>query len=330
VSDAYASAAKGTPALQISALFPLQPTEMSQLVPFGQLVRESSATRLWLGQALSIESHPALACLAGTGCRIPVGIGVGLMALRHPVDAAMQARSLAALMGHPVTIGYGAADPGFVASLHGRPYQRPAAAVEEYITVARGLLTGKRVVHHGDLFDVDHVLPAFEHPPVEIGAGVLRPAMARAAGRCADAAITWLTPRRYLRETIVPALNAGRGPAAAPRLICMVQAGVDRPGRNPMLLAQHGAGNHLRTLHYTDMLRKAGLDVHRSDPAAGARELVEEGVFAYGKPGDIAAELLRYQEIGVSEVILNVTGVALFHGLDAALNDLHEILGEFG
>jgi hypothetical protein len=184
--------------------------------------------------------------------------------------------------------------------------------------------------HRGLQFDVDHVLAPLTHPPVEIGAGVLRPAMARAAGRSADAAITWLTPRSYLADTIVPALCRADRPDGPPRLIAMVQAGIDRPGRNPNLLAQNGSGSHLRAVHYTDMLRRAGLDVHRSEPASGARELVEAGVYVFGKAGDIAAELQRYHDIGVSEIVLNLTGVTLLYGMDAALADMAEIVAEFG
>jgi len=314
--------------IDVSVLFPIQPTDIREVLPFGQLVRESGAARLWMGQSLMIESHPAFAFLAGTGCRVPVGIGVGLIPLRHPLDAALQARALAVLMEHPVTVGYGASDPGFVTSVLGAPYERPAAAVEEYISIVRALLNERRVDHRGCTFRVSARLEPLDHPRVEVGAGVLRPAMARAAGRCADVAITWLTPPRYLRDVILPALVAARR-TAAPRLVTMVQVGVDRPRRNPMLLAQYGAGNHLRTQHYTDMLRRAGLDVHPSDPVAGARQLVEQRLYVFGKPGDIAAELRRYREAGVDEVILNVTAVALLYGMDAALADLRDVLSEF-
>lgn len=313
--------------IKVSVLFPIQPTDMKQLLPFGHLVRESSATRLWLGQSMMIESHPALAYLAGTGCEIPVGISVGLMPLRHPLDAALQARALAKLMVHPVTIGYGAAEPRFVTGMLGAPYARPAAAVEEYVTIVRQLVRGDRVDHRGPLFQVSARLDPLDHPPVEIGAGVLRPVMAHAAARCADAAITWLTPPSYLRDVLVPALATGQ--PAAPRVVAMVQGAVDRPGRNPMLLAQYGAGNHLRTHHYTDMLRKAGVDVHPSDPIAGARELVEEGIYVFGTPGDFAAELRRYRDAGVDEIIINVTAVALLYGMDAAVTDLLDVLSEF-
>ncbi len=313
----------------ISVLFPDQPTSGGDIVAFGKIVRDSGATRLWLGQALRIESHPALAYLAGAGCRIPVGIGVSLMVLRHPYDAAVQARSLAALMEHPVTVGYGAADPRFVRSLIGAPYARPASAVEEYVTIMRALLRGEHVTRRGGLFEVDQELPPLTHPPVEVGAGVLRPTMARAAGRSADAAMTWLCPPNYLSRTILPALRAGaQDRNAVPRVVAVVPVAVDRPGRSAFLLAQHGAFNHLRTAHYTDMLRRAGLDLDASDPVSGARELVEEGVYVYGKPGDIADGVRRYHEAGVGEVVLNLVAVANLHGQAEAIRDLSQILAE--
>lgn len=313
----------------LSVLYPLQPTHGREMVPFAQLVQKSTAHRLWTGQSLHVESHAAFAYLAGAGYEIPVGIAVGLAALRHPYDAALQARSLAALTGQPTTIGYGAADPYFVSSLYGAPWTGPARVVEEYVAVTRALLAGDRVEFHGKHFNVEAALPPMSHPPVEIGAGVLRSAMARAAGRVADAAITWLTPLAYLRETVGPTVAAAAGDRAqGPRLVAVVHVAVDRPGRSAMLLAQHGAYNHLRAPHYTDMLRRAGLDVDASDPVAGARELVEGGVFVYGKPGDISDELARYAEAGVDEVVLNTTAVSAVHGMDAAVEDLHDILAD--
>lgn len=316
---------------RVSFLFPQQPTDPRGIVPYGRLVRDSPFHALWMGQSLRIESHPALAYLAGTGCRIPVGISVALMALRHPYDAALQARSLAALMEQPVSIGYGAADAGFVTAVNGAPYAKPAAAVEEYMTAVRALLRGGDVRHKGALFDIDYVFPEMDHPPVEIGAGVLRPAMARAAGRAAEVAMTWLTPPDYLRGTVIPALETGAaqaGRAERPRLVAMVPVGFAGPGRNALLLAQNTIMNHMRKVHYTDMLRRAGLDVDRSDPVAAVREVVEEGLFLYGKPGDVAREIRRYHDVGVDEVVLNVTGVVNLHGDTALLDDLHDLAGE--
>ncbi|MCX4716856.1 hypothetical protein OG818_13695 [Streptomyces virginiae] len=40
-------------------------------------------------------------------------------------------------------------------------------------------------------------LPGLARPGVETGIGVLRPTLARAAGRAADAALSWMTPPGY-------------------------------------------------------------------------------------------------------------------------------------
>jgi alkanesulfonate monooxygenase SsuD/methylene tetrahydromethanopterin reductase-like flavin-dependent oxidoreductase (luciferase family) len=316
---------------RVSFMFPQQPTDPDAIVPFGRLAGDVGAHRLWLGQSLRIESHPALAYLAGTGCRISVGMAVGLMVLRHPYDAALQARSLAQLMRNPVAIGYGAAYPSYVRSVRGAAYDKPAAAVGEYIDIARRLANNEAVAHDGELFTVHAKLPPMDTPKVEIGAGVLRPAMARITGRCGDLAMTWLTPLNYIQDVVMPAVAEGaRGVQPPPRIVSVVHAGVERPGRSAMLLAQHGSISHLQAAHYTDMLRKAGLDVDASDPVSGARELVQEGVYLYGSPEHIAAEIAKYHAIGVDEVVINPTSVSNMYGLDAAMSDLRDVFAAYG
>ena len=316
---------------QVSFMLPHQLADPDSMLPFGRLAQEIGAARLWLGQSLGIESHPAAAYLAGAGCKISIGLAVGLTVLRHPYDAALQARSLARLLGQPVAIGYGAAYPAYVRSVQGRPYDRPAAAVGEYIDIARRLANNHAVTHDGDLFTVHAQLPPMPAPKVEIGAGVLRRVMARIAGRCGDLAITWLAPLNYLQDVIIPAVAAGaRGVQNPPRVIAVVQAGVARPGRNPDLLAQYGSISHLQAPHYIAMLRAAGLDVVASDPASGARQLVQAGIYLYGDAEHIAAEIAKYHAIGVDEVVLNPAAVSARYGRSAAQDDLREIFAALG
>lgn len=311
---------------RVSFMFPQQPSDPDAVVPFGHLAVECGAARLWFGQSLRIESHPALAYLAGTGCKLSVGMAVGLMVLRHPYDAALQARSLAQLMGHPVAIGYGAAYPEYVRSVQGAPYKKPASAVGEYVDIARRLANGDAVSHDGELFSVHARLPPMPTPRVEMGAGVLRPAMARIAGRTCDLAMTWLTPLNYIQEVVQPALAQGAaGVQPVPRIVSVVHAGLERPGRNPNLLAQYGSISHLQAAHYTDMLRRAGLDVDASDPASGARELVQAGVYLYGDADHVAGEIARFHAIGVDEVVINPTSVSNMYGVEAAVEDLTDI-----
>lgn len=276
------------------------PFHADQVVPFARAAA-AGGHRLWIGQSLLVESHQMFAYLAGMGIKLPVGLGVTLMPLRHPFEAAAQARSLALLTGCPVVAGYGAATPQLVAALRGRPYRQPADAAAGYAQDVRQALDGG-----GNLR-----LPMAPHPPVEVGLGVLRPRMARAAGAVADVAITWLTPPAYVRDVLVPALAAGAAERPKPpRIATIVPVALRKPGRDPRRLALAAAGAHLRGPHYADMLRRAGIP---ADPAA----LVDSGLFAYGTADDIATCVRSYHEAGADEVILNVA---------TGMEDLNEIL----
>ncbi|MPY47721.1 LLM class flavin-dependent oxidoreductase [Streptomyces acidicola] len=313
--------------MRVSVLYPVMPTDPRSVVPFAEFVRDGWAARLWQGQSLSADTHQVFAYLAGMGYRVPVGTSVVLMPLRHPMDAAIQSRSLAMLTGHRMVLGLGAATPDFVAGLHGKPYDSPRDACAAYLGEVRRLLDTEQTQSPGD--DGGAVsLPGMPHPYVETGLGVLRPALAHAAGRVADTAISWMTPPGYVRDTLLPAMAKGAAEAGrpVPRMVTVVHAAVDRPHRNAYRLAYTAARAHLAGPHYTDMLRRAGLRVHPSRPNLGARALVDSGTFVHGTPEEIAAQLAEYGRAGVDEVVLNLAGVYSEHGQPEAVQDLQDIL----
>lgn len=312
--------------MRVSVLYPLMPTDPEAVVPFAELVRDGGAARLWQGQSLSADTQQVFAYLAGRGYRVPVGTSVALMPLRHPLDAAIQSRSLALLTGHRMVLGLGPATPDFVTGLHGKPYDSPRDACLAYLGEVRRLLDSGHAPQPGDGAAV--TLPGMPHPGVDVGLGVLRPALARAAGRAADTAISWMTPAGYVRDTLLPAMEKGAAEAGrpVPRMVTVVHAAVDRPQRNAYRLAYAAARAHLSGAHYTDMLRRAGLRVHPGRPHLGARALVDSGTFVHGSPAQIAASLAEYGRAGVDEVVVNVAGVYSEHGQPDAVRDLRDIL----
>jgi 5,10-methylenetetrahydromethanopterin reductase len=310
-----------------SVMLPFVPTRPEQAVPFASLVQWSTARRLWQGQSVLVEPHQMFAFLAAAGFRIPVGVGVTLMPFRHPIEAALQARSLAATMGAPVVAGYGPGATILQANLRGAPYPSPLTAVREYLTIVRALLDRGVADVDGEYFSMRGGLPPWTGLDVELGLGVLRPRMARLAGELADVAITWLTPPAYLSRHIVPALREGAAAAGRPppRLVAMVPVALRTPDRDPVDLAMAGNAAHLRLPQYCRMLRAAGLDVDENDPRAGARALVEAGVFVCGEPDVIVKELDAYRAAGVDEIVVNVTGMCHRFGARAALAELRTI-----
>ena len=302
-----------------SFLLPSQPESPDVVRRFAPLADGGGYSRMWLGQSFRIESHLAAAALVGHR-PVPIGFGTALAALRTPYDAAMQARSLAAVLERDVAIGYGAADAAFVASMRGTPFAKPASYMAGYASAMRALLRGEPVaVDHAECRVIGQ-LPPLEHPPVSVGLGVLRRGMARKAADSADFVVTWLTPPEYLRDVIVPAVTRPDG--TRPRIVTYVQCAVAAPERNPLVLAQLSCGNHLGKHHYVEMLRACGLQVDLADPIGSVHEVVDAGVFVYGTPDEIAARLAGYRAAGADEVVVNPTAVALGIGEDACLADL--------
>ncbi|MGW2789087.1 LLM class flavin-dependent oxidoreductase [Streptomyces sp. NPDC001251] len=312
-----------------SVLIPFLPRRPEQVLPYAALVHWTEARRLWQGQALMIEPHQGFVYAAGAGFRVPVGLGVTLMPLRHPYEAALQARSLAMTTGQPVIAGFGPGGRQLQQSLRGTPYASPLTAAREYLTAVRGLLDGDAVDIKGDYVTCEAALSAFPAPPVEVGLGVLRPGMARLAGEVADRAITWLTPAAYLRDTVVPALREGAAAAGrpVPRLTAMVPLALSRSDRPAAELALASNAAHLQGPHYIDMLRRSGVDVADGDPLAKAGALVEGDAFLSGDMDELAAKLAAYEAAGVDEIVLNVTGVCNAYGPQAAMEELKKLLG---
>lgn len=309
-------------------LIPLVPNVVEQATPFAALVKFSGATRLWQGQSLTIDGFQTFAALAGAGLRVPCGVGVSLMPLRHPFEAALQARSVAAVTGEPFVAGFGPGAPGFRVALGDAPYLSPLTAAREYLEVARGLLAGERVTAAGRYVGCDAALPALPAPPVELGLGVLRPNMARLAGAVADVAITWLAPASYLQGVVAPALQEGADGAGRvrPRLVAMVPVALTRRDHPSVRVALAGSAPHLQAPHYLDMLTRAGLDVRSDDLVHTALAALEGQAIVIGDLDEVLDRLGDFKAAGVDELVLNTTGVANLLGPTAALDDLGSLV----
>src|SRR5690606_39000936 len=116
-----------------SVLVPFMPQRPEQVLPLAALVRHSAAYRLRQGQSLIVEPHQAFTYAAASGFRVPCGTGVTLMPFRHPLEAAMQARSVALATGQPMVAGFGPGGTALQGSMLGAPYASPLTAVREYV-----------------------------------------------------------------------------------------------------------------------------------------------------------------------------------------------------
>ncbi|MGW6578222.1 LLM class flavin-dependent oxidoreductase [Streptomyces globisporus] len=313
--------------MAISILLPFMPTEGKEILPFTNLIQEGAAERLWTGQSLMLEPHTTLAYAAGAGANIPFGTSVTLLPLRHPFQAALQARSLAALSGHPFVAGLGTGPRPFVQALRGSTYASPLGAVREYTTIVRRLLAGETVELAGDYYGMHGALPPLETPPVQLGLGVLRPKMAELAGQIADVAITWLTPPGYLARTLLPALTRGaeREQRPRPKVTAVVHVSLDAPRREHARVILAATHAHLQAPHYQAMLRLAGIAVDPHDLLATATRLISSGTVAVGSIDDILRTVRAYYAAGADEVVLNTIGLQTVNGTAASLSALNAV-----
>lgn len=311
-----------------SILAPIAPLRAEHLLPYAALVQWTAARRLWQGQTLAVDPHQMFAAVAAAGFRVPVATGVTLMPLRHPLEAALQARTLAAVTGHPVTAGFGPGATVFQESVLHRSYEKPLQATREYLTVVRKALQGEPLDLHGEYFTCANTLATVPAPSVEIGLGALRPRMAALGGELADVVVTWLTPASYVRDVLRPAVHEGaaRVGRPAPRIATMVPVALDKPDRDmeQVVLASNLA--HMSLPHYADMLHQAGIDVNLDDPSSSTRALVNGGAFVHGPIEEVCEQLLDYEEAGVDEVVLNLSGVCQVEGAAVALRELDLVM----
>ncbi|GAA3686518.1 alkanesulfonate monooxygenase SsuD/methylene tetrahydromethanopterin reductase-like flavin-dependent oxidoreductase (luciferase family) [Yimella lutea] len=296
---------------RLSLLFGLQVECLDVLEQYGRWC-EQDDRRLWLGQSTMIETHVALAGIAGRGVRIETGLAVAVAPLFTPTLAWVQARSVAHLMERPVCAGYGIGTMATAQALLGHPLSAPAGYVRDFVSEIGDFRAEEDEGSMGSR--------------VSLGAGVLRPGMARRSATVCDFAVTWLTPLGYLSSTLMDAFDAGAEQAARPRprVVSIVPAAVRRADHPPIPMAAISCGQHMQLPHYAQMLRGAGVDI-TGDVPHDLRETVRAGLFLYGSPDEIAARILEYFRSGVDEVVLNVGSVHLLHGLDAALSDAQEI-----
>ncbi|MFD4785426.1 LLM class flavin-dependent oxidoreductase [Rhodococcus qingshengii] len=315
--------------MRLSLMYPVMPGAIEPVYPYAELVLERGLERLWFGTSLFLSEQVVMAALAGRYQGLSLGSAVTLTPLRTAPEMALTSRSIAALSGAPFTLGIGAGGASLQRAMNGSEYARPASAVRDYIGATREMLLGRRVIRDTEALQLDTTIPRIPTPPVELAVGVLRPRMARVTGECADAAITWMATPEYIEKTLVPELEKGAAEKnrPMPRVITVLHCALAQPHRDPVALVIGALGGHLVAPHYLDMLRREGIDAHADKPEAGARALLDAGIFGYGTEGDIADVVRRYAAAGVDELVINACGVYSQEGATSALRSAMDTVG---
>ncbi|MFD3727554.1 TIGR03564 family F420-dependent LLM class oxidoreductase [Streptomyces sp. NPDC058671] len=268
-----------------------------------RLAREARAAGLtsgWFGQSFAYDS-PLLAAIVGR--EVP-GLQVGTSAIpvfgRHPLLVSSQAQTAQAATGGRYHLGVALGTRHLTEYGFGIPYERPVALLREFLTALRPLLATGLADFHGELLTARTPLPAAvpggAEPPVPLLVAAMGPQTLRVSGELADGILPFLAGPRALGEHIVPAVTAAAEAAGrpAPRIVALVpgvvtaDAGKVREAAASALALYDDIPSYRRVIGLSGGTRAADLAV-------------------IGDEEHVAAEVRRYREAGVTEVVVTAT-----------------------
>ena len=279
-----------------------------------RVAENAGAGRVWMSSHLFCRDpfSSAAAILAGTRTARVTLLAVSPHAM-HPVHIAMAAATLDEAAPGRLALCLGAGAPGDLAGAGIEP-QRRLATLREAVDVTRGLLTGARVQHHGDVFQVDGRLHGGAHA-VPILLAVSGPRALELAGAVADGVILSAgSSIPYVRWALEQVERGARGRAVRRIVQVYVKAADDE--RSALERFRRQLAITLRGEHHRRNVELAGSSLDRQAlRAVVAREdwgalpgVLGDDVVrrhaAVGTAADVRERLAAYRKSGVDEIVL--------------------------
>jgi 5,10-methylenetetrahydromethanopterin reductase len=191
--------------------------------PIGELVERARRAEgagydsLWIAdEKFYRDPWVVLTAIAAATSRVRLGTGVTEPYARHPALIASAMATLAELVPErPLVIGLGAGGPGFPPM--GVVRRRPAKAIDEAVTILRGLLAGERVEFEGEVvsFRGGSLNFASRSLPIYVAARAER--MLETAGRVGDGVILGPYASRAALEYAIGIARPGNSTEGRPR-----------------------------------------------------------------------------------------------------------------
>src|SRR3990170_1932909 len=135
-----------------------------ELVELARLAEERGYEAVFVPESWGYDAVTTLAELAVQTRRIKLGTGIVPVWSRTPALLAMTAASLDELSGGRFILGLGISGPIVTQDWHGVPFERPIQRTRETIAIIRLALSGDRVTHTGEIFQVQRFRLDFTPP----------------------------------------------------------------------------------------------------------------------------------------------------------------------
>lgn len=131
-----------------------------ETVRFALLAEKYGISSFWLGEGLHGRSATSLlAAIAVQTKTIELGTAIIGIFNRHPAVIAMESATLDELSGGRFNLGIGVnvsslVKHGYTKDAKSATTQKPYAAMKDAVEIIRGLISGKNVVYHGEVFSL--------------------------------------------------------------------------------------------------------------------------------------------------------------------------------
>lgn len=274
-------------------------------------------TDVWSSEVDGADAFTPLALAAAWEPRLRLGTAIVPAYTRAPACLAQSVAAMADAAPGRFAVGIGSSSNVIVERWNGMPFDEPYKRVRDVVRFLRSALSGEKVAHSYDTFEVDGFrlgIRPEQRPPILVAA--LREGMLRLAGREADGAIVnWLSPADV--ATVVPVVQQAAGGEQreiVARIFCCPSAdtAVVRDAARfviatylnvPVYAEFHrwlGRGDELRGMWeaWSAGDRKAAL--------AAIPDHVVDDLVVHGSPADCRAKIQRYFDNGVTTSSLTI------------------------
>jgi F420-dependent oxidoreductase-like protein len=323
--------------MQVGVALPYGEGEMTraEVREFVQEADRLGYDAVWVAEAWGFDAITVLASFAEITERIGLGTSILNIYSRTPSLIAQTAATLDALSGGRAILGIGASGPQVIQGWHGMPYHKPLQRTRETIEIVRTILRRERLVHDGEIFQLDMGLKLINHPvrdAVPIYLASLGPKNVELTAEVADGWLPVLFSASRWKAVFGESLDAGgarRDPALDPlRITPSVTVGITDAPQAAATIARFGLAFYIGGMgsreqnFYNDLVRRYGYEVEAraiqdaflaGDKGGAAKLVTDEMVEEFsciGPAGAVQEKLEAYRDAGCAGLLVNVVAMS--------------------
>src|SRR5688500_10820427 len=198
--------------MELAVTLPYAEGAMSpdDVADFARAADELGYHSIWVAEAWSFAAFMLLTSLVPHTQRIGLGTSIVNVYSRTPSLIGQSIATLDALSEGRAILGLGASGPQVVEGWHGMQYRKPLQRTRETVEIVRTILRRDKLVHHGEIFDLDMGLKLINHPvrsEVPIVVASLGPKNVALTAEVADGWMPTLYSPSRAKEVFSPSLD---------------------------------------------------------------------------------------------------------------------------